>query len=221
MPNPKTTETDFWRMIWQTKAQLIVVLEATRNLWPKSGEEKALNNSQLQVSCEWSTSVGEEFDASELIVKRLELDLHLSSAPHHCYLIQYKRWKEDEFVPEGLARFGTKIRMLYERVNRSSSSPVKSAPLMVVCRNVSSVTGSGECNRRGAEFREVVGRERSSLWISASIGCWPGRASRSSRPSDCSAHNATDVSTCLRTICSSQRLSSISSSTTTSTETPT
>ncbi len=124
---------DFWRMVWQTKSSVVVLLsqledsktnrDASIVFWPPTGDHQYMDKERkLQVKTLTST-YGPGYDEYGIEVQR-------GGRYHKFTLIQYHQWRDDERIPDDLVKFVATCTFL-------NSNYVKKSPTIVICRDVS------------------------------------------------------------------------------------
>ncbi len=137
------TTLDFWRLVWQTKSSVVVLLtpvedsktaarRACIDFWPQTGDSQFMGKEKkLQVKT-LTFTYGPGYD-------QYRIEVGTSRGKYHTFtLLQYHRWRDDERIPDDLVKFSSRTRVLGSNGNMKT-------PMIVLCANVSlSSYNSGE-----------------------------------------------------------------------------
>uniref|UniRef100_A0A0M3HTK7 Tyrosine-protein phosphatase domain-containing protein n=2 Tax=Ascaris TaxID=6251 RepID=A0A0M3HTK7_ASCLU len=134
-PFDDSTESDFWRLVYQERPRLIVLLSTLtdaddkklmRNFWPSEAKlERRFVKGYIVVRCN-SVDQEKDCDSYQLLVmgpgQRGKSGLRTT-------LIHYKKWVEDKTIPDSLLEFRATVKLESARALKES----RNGPICLVC----------------------------------------------------------------------------------------
>ncbi|KAI6208208.1 hypothetical protein M3Y96_00090900 [Aphelenchoides besseyi] len=134
-PFDEATETDFWRMAYQQRPTLIVLLTALvsaggkrlcKNFWPSlAKQEREYAQGSLRVRCQ-AMDQDRQFDT---------FDITITSAARtkqsvRTQLLQFHKWVEDREIPDNLLEFRALLKIAMARAEKEERNE---GPIIFIC----------------------------------------------------------------------------------------
>uniref|UniRef100_A0A7E4VS07 Tyrosine-protein phosphatase domain-containing protein n=1 Tax=Panagrellus redivivus TaxID=6233 RepID=A0A7E4VS07_PANRE len=125
-PFEDQTESDFWRMCFQTKPSIIVLLTSlvgtggkrmAKNFWPNAKQEREFCQGNIRVRCT-SMDQDRDHDMYELIMFGPSSRGNKGSGGVRTLLIQFRKWVDDRQIPDNLLEFRAIIKIAIARAEK-------------------------------------------------------------------------------------------------------
>ncbi|VDM98511.1 unnamed protein product [Thelazia callipaeda] len=130
-PFDETTESDFWRMIYQTNAKLIVLLTDVHNregnrlikhFWPDSNANTR-TYSHTQIKVEYTSC--ENIATCDLYNFVITGPAPSARTPFEIMMLHYRKWIEDKAIPENLLELRSEVkRWDLQKTKRGITGPI-------------------------------------------------------------------------------------------------
>uniref|UniRef100_A0AC34F805 Uncharacterized protein n=1 Tax=Panagrolaimus sp. ES5 TaxID=591445 RepID=A0AC34F805_9BILA len=129
-PFDEHTETDFWRMTYQCKPLLIILLTSlvgsggkrmAKNFWPNSKQEREFCQGNIRVRC--SNMVQDrDHDTYDLQMSGPNSRGNKGSGGVKTQLIQFRKWVDDRQIPDNLLEFRAIIKIASARAEKDDKA---------------------------------------------------------------------------------------------------